>query len=282
MTLDFTKFPFPTIDNPQALSLTDGITAMPVPQGFVVVTLRLGDEDNDVRRVRAFAQNARAETATMRCTDITAYRQLRADELGGAVPFDQAICNRVLEDVRERHARQVDRTPPIESIFQMLEQNPVANWVLLAEFPSPDEALAAAAAWGSGLGAFAGLAGKASAYSVGAFSNKMRYASVSRDPNLIQFFNLFSGPGDADALWDAWQEALPWFFEIGEIRSSFPLEALEPGQAMLLVNYAHCDSVKHFLHGIAYDPVFGELIASCYLQRGFQMPHPFFCKIVPV
>ena len=46
------------------------------------------------------------------------------------------------------------------------------------------------------------------------------YASVSRDPDVIQFFNYFPGPGDADALWQGWQEALPWFFETGEMRSS--------------------------------------------------------------
>lgn len=279
MALDFTKFSFPSIEDAHAATLTGGITAPPITAGYVVITLKGGDFRDTEEAIRAFALSVRADAQRTGCTDITAYRQLRLDELGGAVPFDQAICDRILKDVRQRRA---DHTPAIEGILQILEANPVADWVLLAEFSSADQARAAAVEWTNGGSAFAALGRTGKAHSVSSFVNKMRYASVSRDPNLIQFFNLFPGPGDAEGLWAAWQEALPWFFEIGEIRSSFPLAALDPEQPMLLVNYAHCDSVKHFLHGIAYDPVFGEIIAECYLKRGFEMPHPFFCKIVPV
>ena len=114
------------------------------------------------------------------------------------------------------------------------------------------------------------------------FKNTKGYASVSRDPNLVQFFNLFPGPGDVAVLWDAWQEALPYFLEIGGFRSSFPLVALDPDQPILVVNYAHCDSVKHFFLAVAYDPNFPETVTRCYADRGFHLPLPFFCKIVPV
>ena len=75
---------------------------------------------------------------------------------------------------------------------------------------------------------------------------------------------------------------MPWFLEVAGFRSSFPLLALDPGQPLLVVNYAHVDSVKHFLHGVAYDPNFLETITRCYLDRGFKSPLQFFCKIVPV
>jgi hypothetical protein len=96
----------------------------------------------------------------------------------------------------------------------------------------------------------------------------MRYATVSRDPNDIQFFNLFPRPGNVDVLWKAWQDALPWFLEVGEIRSSFPLLALDAKQPLLLVNFAHCDSVKHFFLGVAFDPFFLEVMKNCYADRG--------------
>ena len=118
--------------------------------------------------------------------------------------------------------------------------------------------------------------------SVNAFRNTMRYAEVSRDPNVIQFFNLFPGPGETEALWAGWQEALPWFFEVGEFRSSFPLVALDPKQPLLLVNYAHTDSAKHFFLGASYDPTYLETVTHAYVNRGFKLPMPFFCKIVPV
>jgi hypothetical protein len=105
---------------------------------------------------------------------------------------------------------------------------------------------------------------------------------VSRDPNVIQFFNFFPAPGDADALWQGWQDALPWFFETGEMRSSFPMKALDPEQPLLVVNYAHFDSIKHFFLGVAYDPNYLEVVTRCYADRGFTLPMPFFCKIVPV
>ena len=53
-------------------------------------------------------------------------------------------------------------------------------------------------------------------------------------------------------------------------------------QPMLLVNCAHCDSIKTFLVGTLYDPRFVETLKACYGQRGVTAPMPFFCKIVPV
>jgi hypothetical protein len=66
------------------------------------------------------------------------------------------------------------------------------------------------------------------------------------------------------------------------ILSSFPLLALDPKQPILLVNCAHCDSIKQFLVGTLYDPRFLETLMACYGQRGVTSPMPFFCKIVAV
>lgn len=164
----------------------------------------------------------------------------------------------------------------------ILEQNAIAEWVMLVEFRSPEQALAAAHGWLRGDDAFEMLTLDVGSHTVNAFKNMMRYASVSRDPNVIQFFNLFPNPGSLDVLWQAWQDALPWFLEVGEIRSSFPLLALDASQPLLLVNYAHCDPVKHFLQGTAYDPFFLDVMRACYAERGVTSPMPFFCKIDPV
>jgi hypothetical protein len=160
--------------------------------------------------------------------------------------------------------------------------NAVANWLLRLEFRTPELASAAARTFDAKDQGFAALTSATSEHTVGAFRNMMRYASVSRDPNVIQFFNLFPSPGKLDVLWPAWQDALPWFFEVGGILSSFPLLALDPKQPNLLVNCAHCDSIKTFLIGTLYDPRFKETLMSCYGQRGVTSPMPFFCKIVPV
>jgi hypothetical protein len=58
--------------------------------------------------------------------------------------------------------------------------------------------------------------------------------------------------------------------------------ALDEEQPILLVNYAHCDSIKHFLVGTLHDPGFREVMEACYARRGVTSPMPFFCKIVPV
>jgi hypothetical protein len=161
--------------------------------------------------------------------------------------------------------------------------SPHADWVLLVSYETTDLALQAANRLNSGADeSMAILAASVQESTVGAFRNMTQYASVSRDPNVIQFFNLFPAPGNRDILWPAWQEALPWFFEIAEFRSSFPLLALDPSQQLLIVNYAHTDSAKHFINGTLYDPGFMESMKSCYIDRGVTLPHPFFCKIVPV
>jgi hypothetical protein len=194
------------------------------------------------------------------------------------MPFDQPICDSLLHEAANR-----DSTREAAAMVSAIALgNEVANWVLRLEFRSPELGSAAARAFDAGDAGFAALTSATTKHSVGAFRNMMRYASVSRDPNAIQFFNLFPSPGKLDVLWPAWQEALPWFFEVGGILSSFPLLALDETQPMLLVNCAHCDSIKTFLVGTLYDPRFKETLMACYGQRGVTAPMPFFCKIVPV
>jgi hypothetical protein len=278
VTVDFTKFPFPSLREPQAATVTDAITAEPVASGFVIVTLKATDTDGFAANVREFAQHLRAKAGTIDLTDIIACRQLRRDELGGAMPFDQPICESLLQEAANRESTR-EAAAIVSSIAL---SNAVANWVLRLEFRSPELASAAARAFDAGDVGFTALATATTEHTVGAYRNMMRYASVSRDPNVIQFFNLFPGPGKLDVLWPAWQEALPWFFEVGGILSSFPLLALDPKQPILLVNCAHCDSIKSFLVGTLYDPRFKETLMACYGQRGVTSPMPFFCKIVPV
>ena len=135
-------------------------------------------------------------------------------------------------------------------VAQMMLNNAIADWALIVEFQSPEHATVAAQVWKRKGEEFEILTRDVTSFSVGTFKNMMRYSSVSRDPNLIQFFNFFPGPSKPEVLWPAWQEALPWFFDIGEIRSSFPLQALDADQQLALINYAHFDFVKHFIIGI--------------------------------
>lgn len=282
MSLDYTKFPFPSVENVHAATLTEGISAEPVAAGFAVVAFKVADAGEFAAAARTFVQALRADAARTGLADVTAYRQIRTDEFGGAVPFDQAICDTALRDAERQHAKHGEKFPAIGPALKMTEENDIADWALLVEYQTTDQASAAVAAWNRGADSFTALTRKTKSHTAGAFGNRMRYASVSRDPNLIQFFNFFPGPGDPDVLWPAWQEALPWFLEVGEIRSSFPLVALDPNQSILLVNYAHCDSMKHFFLGVSYDPNYLETVTRCYADRGFKLPMPFFCKIVPV
>jgi hypothetical protein len=275
---DFTKFPFSGLNHPEAASLTEAITADPVESGFAIITLKANDPASLAAPLREFARSLRAKGNGAGLIEVTAYRQLRRDEMGGAVPFDQPICEALIRGAERREAtRQVAATTSA-----LVLANPRADWIMLVEYATHEDAVEAVRSWKSDDSDFARLVASTAQHSVGAFRNMKRYASVSRDPNVIQFFNLFPSPGKRDVLWPAWQEALPWFFEVGEIRSSFPLLALEPEQANLLVNHAHCDSMKHFLVGTLYDPTFPEVLAACYVKRGVTMPMPFFCKIVPV
>ena len=279
MSLDFTKFPFPDVENPHAATLTQGIRFDPSTAGFVIVTLKTGEADSFVSTIRSFAQASRSTAGNTGLADITAYREVRVNELGGAVPFDQAICEKVLQDAQRRGTAQAECFPAAKMVEKMTS-NDLADWVLLVEYQTPEQATAVADAWDQGETSFKAFVKDVKTHTVGAFKNTKQYGHVSRDPNLIQFFNLFAGPGDPEMLWPAWQEALPWFFESGEIRSSFPLVSLRHSQPLLLVNYAHCDSLKPFLRGVAYDPNFLETITNCYANRGFKLPAPFFCKIV--
>jgi hypothetical protein len=171
----------------------------------------------------------RAKAGSIGLTDIIACRQLRRDELGGAMPFDQSICESLLHEAANRQSTR----EAAGMVSAIALSNAVANWVLRLEFQTPELASAAARAFGGGDVGFATLTGATTEHTIGAFRNMMRYASVSRDPNVIQFFNLFPSPGKLDVLWPSWREALPWFFEVGGILSSFPLLALDPKQPML-------------------------------------------------
>ena len=282
MSVDFTKFPYPGIENPHAPTLTEGITAGPVSAGFVVLAIKLRDASNFDIAVRTFAQELRTSAGATGFTDITAYREFKLDELGGAIPFDQAICETLLQDAERRSNTESDKYPTLKPALKMAERNDLADWTLLVEFNSTQQASAAVIAWNQGDDHFTALTRDASSATIGAFKNMKRYATVSRDPNVIQFFNFFPGPGDVNSLWESWQDALPWFFETGEMRSSFPLAALDPNQPMLIINYAHFDSIKHFFLGVAYDPNYIETVTRTYSGRGFKLPMPFFCKIVPV
>ena len=282
MTVDLTKFPFNALANPSAETLTDAIAADPVSDGFVLVTLKSEDVAAAIPQVRSFAQSLRAGAAETGLVDITVYRELDRSEMGGAVPFDQSFCERVLADISARRATQVDRFPGLASADTFALKNDVADLVVFLTFGTVTQATDAVTAWKQDASAFNALVRNAQAFTIGAFRNMKQYARVSLDPDVIQFFNLFPGPGDPDALWEAWQEVLPRYFDVAGIRSSFPLQALDPGQSMLVVNYAHADSMKYFLLGMVFDPNFLEDIQRCYVDRGFAFPHPFFCKVVPV
>ncbi len=282
MSVDFTKLPFNGVTNPTADTLTEAIASPAVSNGFVVVTLKTHDVPAAVSDVRSFAQSLRASGPQTGLVDITAYRELDRSEMGGAVPFDQSFCDRMLADISARRYTQVERFPGLASADAFALSNPMADLVLLVTFETTAQAMDAATAWREDTSAFSLLAQRAQGFTIGAFRNMQQYAHVSRDPDVIQFFNLFPGPGDGDDLWKAWQEVLPRYFDVAGIRSSFPLQALDPDQPVLVVNYAHADSMKYFLLGMVFDPNFLEDITRCYVERGFAYPHPFFCKIIPV
>lgn len=105
MTVDFTKFPYPRIDNPAAGTVTEAITAAPDPSGFVVITLKAADPGAIAAAIRDFVRSLRANSKTSRLKDITAYRQLERSELGGAVPFDQPICEGLITRRQSEQSR---------------------------------------------------------------------------------------------------------------------------------------------------------------------------------
>ena len=136
MAVDFTKFPFPSLQQPQAATLTEAIKAEPVASGFVVVTLKATDADGFAGNVREFARFLRAKAGSTGLADITAYRQLRRDELGGAMPFDQPICEGLLHDAANRESTR--QAGAMTSAIAL--GNAQANWVLLVEFRTPEQA----------------------------------------------------------------------------------------------------------------------------------------------
>jgi len=60
-----------------------------VTAGFVVITAKAAEPEAFVQVVRDFARAVRANAAESGLADVTADRQLRREELGGAVPYDQ-------------------------------------------------------------------------------------------------------------------------------------------------------------------------------------------------
>ena len=278
MAFDFTKFPYPALHHPHAETLTEAIRTEPVPFGFAVITLKAREPKACLPDIRDFARVLRAKAKDIGLLDITAYRHVDREELGGAVPFEQPVC----EDLLKAASARPETKMAAGMVSSIVLSNPRADWVVLVEFERPEQAQKEVAGWKKGADGFDKLAAHSTESTLGSFKNMKRYASVSRDPNVIQFFNLFPSPGKLDVVWTAWQEALPWFLEVGEIRSSFPMVALDADQPILLVNYAHCDSIKHFLVGTLHDPGFREVMESCYARRSVTSPMPFFCKIVPV
>ena len=281
MSVDYTKFAFPGIHNPTAATLTEAIQWEPTTGGYIILCVK-GTGDDFAVKARAFAQALRAQAPSSGLTDVTAYREIRTEELGGAVPFDQPICETSLKNAKRHAEMQSDRFPTVAPILKASNQNDIADYAFFLEYQNTNQATAAKESFEGGEASFKALTEGTKSSSINAFKNTMRYADVSRNPDVIQFFNLFPGPGSPDSLWEGWQEALPWFFEVGEFRSSFPLVALDPSQDLLLVNYAHTDSAKHFLLSASYDPTYLETVKHAYMDRGFKLPMPFFCKIVPV
>ena len=283
MPTDFTKFPFPGIGNAQAPSVTEAITWGPSDSGFIVVTIQTDAPDKFVEAVREFAKTLRSDAPSNGFIEVLAFRHLLREEMGGAMPFDQAICETMLKDADRHLQKDPDRFPALKAALKVAEgANPGADWILLLEYKDLERAKSAVNAFASGQSGFSFLTQNSTTHSLNFFKNTKRYAHVVRDPDVIHFFNLFPGPGDPEGLWPQWQAALPWFFEVGEFRSSFPLVALDANQPYIVVNYAHIDSVKHFFLGAFYDPTYLETIKRCYSDHGFTLPLPFFCKIVPV
>lgn len=279
MVRDFTKFAYSDFYDLDASSLTESITREPDDHGYVLITIK--DAGHDLaHEIRTFAQAVWDEFSNRGLLAVTAYRQLRYEEMGGAVPFDQIHCEEAVADIRSRAKTQSDRFHGLPVPDYVLG-NPLADYIVFVEFTSVAEADAAAKTWKHASKGYAALT-MGSTSGVNVFKNMKRYAEVSLNPDLIQFFNLFPGPGTAAALWNGWEATLPPYFDRAEFRSSFPLLATEDDQPLLLVNRAHVDSAKHFLLGFAFDPRFMEDIEENYLKPGFPPPHPFFCKVIPL
>ncbi|MBA3532831.1 MAG: hypothetical protein H0T73_12975 [Ardenticatenales bacterium] len=273
MATDLTRFPFPYLPNPTASTLTEALAHPATSSGFVVLALMAKESEKLIDVLYEFATAARRASSFNGLRTLRAFRQLRRDELGGAVPFDQSICEKLLE-----------LAGPMATLAQQtILSNPLANWVLLLDFDTTDHATIFVDDLHGGDYRLDTLADGCSMYSVGAFRNIRQYGRVLYDPNLIQCFTLFPAPGTIDLLWQSWQDALPWFFEIGGARSSLPLLAMRPEQTLLLVNHAHWDSMKPFLHGGLYDRFLHEqVLKGIWVERGATLPHTFFCKIAPV
>jgi hypothetical protein len=223
MTVDFTKFPFPSLQQPQAATVTEAITAEPVASGFMIITLKATDPDG-------FAANAPARQGRQHrphrhhCLSPTpARRTWRRD----------AVRSIHLRKPAARGRKPAEHAGGCRDGFRDRAQQCGGELGAEARIPNAGARVRGGArlrGWRCG---FRHATGATTEHTIGAFRNMMRYASVSRDPNVIQFFNLFPSPGKLDVLWPSWREALPWFFEVGGILSSFPLLALDPKQPML-------------------------------------------------
>jgi hypothetical protein len=209
MATDLARFPFPSLSNLQASTITEALAHEAAGGGFVFLTFQARQPEAFVENMREFAHNLRCNSPVARLTDIKAFRQVRREEAGGAMPYDQAICDQLFQ-----------QAPPIQTIVL---NNPAANWLILLDTDSPESALALAETLDTGENGMKALAEASSQHSIGAFRNARQYARVSYDPDVVQFFNLFPGPNNLDVMWKAWTESLPWFFEYTELRSSFPL-----------------------------------------------------------
>ncbi|MFZ1362177.1 MAG: hypothetical protein WAS05_04480 [Candidatus Nanopelagicales bacterium] len=183
MPTDFSKLQFPAFANTSAASLTEALTADPVDNGFLVLTCKVKDNsDAFLVSLRAFVAELRADAQNSDLTDITAYRQVMRSELGGTVPFDQPVCEALLDRV----ARNQDSEAKGIGVESIVLNNPRADWIVLLEYSTPDAALSASQQLTNGLGSFADAV---SEYTVGSFANKHQYSRIPHNPDVIHFFN---------------------------------------------------------------------------------------------
>lgn len=222
-----------------------------------------------VEPLQQFAAAERRDAPINHLISVKAFRQLHRDEVGGAVPYDQPICEELLS-----------RAPAI--LHQTLFDNHVANWLLFLEFETPVSAQVFVDGLNAGKHESHYLIDASSAHGFSAFRNMRQYSRITYDPALIHFFNLFLAPGDRDKFWQIWQQATPGSLKLPKCVLPFRCKDCATTSLCCRVNPAHWDSLKHFIHGAMYDTYFQqEVMQGMWFSNGVEL-HPFFCKIVSV
>ncbi len=281
MSVDFKYLDFSPVFNQQANNLTEALRGEPVPNGFVFLSFKM-----DIQKTTETAFFGALETY-LRSLDnkaiqsIKIYRQLKENELGGIVPFDQGICEKYLDE--KMNVNFIIRfIHKVYTLRDLLFKNKLIDVGVYISCTDHAAALSLAHFFENNSDmSWRSLLNNSQRYDIGAFKNMAIYSTVSDDPNKIQFFNLFPAPGKLESIWHSWLKSLPWFFEIANFRSSFPLLALNESQKTLLINAAHWDSAKGFIIGANYDPAFKKILKG-YMKDRVSLPYPFFCKIEKV